>query len=310
MILIGTDEAGYGPNLGPLTIAATPRRVPDGLGEIDLYDAMPDTVSREGGDMAGHIAIADSKQLYKPGGTLACLECAVHGALNVLGQPRSTWREVFTGLPPSRWYQSYDEPLPVDATDEEIRGATQSLQRALGSAHVELLYFQVAAICPAEFNCRGRALGSKGSLLTERTLQLVERVLSQCPSSDVLVCCDKHGGRNRYAAALQHVWPEGWIHIGGESRACSEYRLGVAGRDVQFRFAAGGESQLPSALASMAAKYQRELAMRAFNAYWQQHVENLRPTAGYPMDAKRFKRDIESVQRELNIDDDDLWRCK
>ena len=29
--LIGTDEAGYGPNLGPLVISATVWQVPDGV---------------------------------------------------------------------------------------------------------------------------------------------------------------------------------------------------------------------------------------------------------------------------------------
>ncbi len=35
--LIGTDEAGYGPNLGPLVISATVWEVPDGVGSEDLY---------------------------------------------------------------------------------------------------------------------------------------------------------------------------------------------------------------------------------------------------------------------------------
>ena len=39
----------------------------------------------------------------------------------------------------------------------------------------------------------------------------------------------------------------------------------------------------------MASKYLRELAMHALNDFWRQHVADLRPTAGYPVDALRFE---------------------
>jgi hypothetical protein len=58
----------------------------------------------------------------------------------------------------------------------------------------------------------------------------------------------------------------------------------------------------------MTAKYLRELAMRAFNEFWAARVPNLRPTAGYPMDSHRFRKAIAAAQRELRIDDHDVWR--
>ena len=71
-----------------------------------------------------------------------------------------------------------------------------------------------------------------------------------------------------------------------------------------------GERFLPTALASMTAKYLRELSMRAFNKFWSVHVPDLRPTAGYPKDAHRFYKDIRTAQRKLGIDDHALWRQK
>ncbi len=38
--LIGTDEAGYGPNLGPLTISASVWQVADADGGEDLYERL------------------------------------------------------------------------------------------------------------------------------------------------------------------------------------------------------------------------------------------------------------------------------
>ena len=69
-----------------------------------------------------------------------------------------------------------------------------------------------------------------------------------------------------------------------------------------------GERFLPTALASMTAKYLRELAMRAWNEFWCARVKDQRPTAGYYSDSRRFKRDIERVQSELKIEDRIIWR--
>ena len=39
-------------------------------------------------------------------------------------------------------------------------------------------------------------------------------------------------------------------------------------------------------------------------------IPGLRPTAGYPVDARRFKQDIAVVQQELGIEDRVIWRQK
>jgi hypothetical protein len=93
-----------------------------------------------------------------------------------------------------------------------------------------------------------------------------------------------------------------------EGAAESRYRWGATDSRVEVAFRVKGEGFLPTALASMTAKYLRELAMRAFNEFWCARVPNLRPTAGYPTDAPRFKREIAALQRELGIDDHVLWR--
>ena len=52
------------------------------------------------------------------------------------------------------------------------------------------------------------------------------------------------------------------------------------------------------------------LAMRAFNEFWCERVPNLRPTAGYPVDARRFRHEIREVQQSLDMPDDWLWRTR
>jgi hypothetical protein len=124
----------------------------------------------------------------------------------------------------------------------------------------------------------------------------------------VLAVCDKHGGRNHYAPLLVDAFSQTLVQVQIESRAVSRYRLPLFGFDVQITFQCQGESFMPTALASMTAKYVRELAMRAFNEYWCERVPDLRPTAGYPGDSRRFKRAIAAVQAALGIDDQVLWR--
>ena len=43
--LIGTDEAGYGPNLGPLVISATAWQVPENVRAEDFYHLLENTVA-------------------------------------------------------------------------------------------------------------------------------------------------------------------------------------------------------------------------------------------------------------------------
>lgn len=338
-LIIGTDEAGYGPNLGPLLITATAWRVPDEHAGGNLYELLCEGVTRETTDGDARLAIADSKLLYKPRGPLTLLERAVLSALAIRESPfnyRQSWRELWKSLDPNcgqslealPWDTRYDEPLPVAVQIDDVQSCVEALSIILQQQDVELVDVRMRAIFPGEFNGRVRKCGSKGALLTEATLQLVADVVSNVTAGyrqpvlrgngaatatarePIHVVCDKHGGRNRYAAALQHIWPDSWVDIVAESRPKSVYRLNLAGANAEFQFQTDGEARLPSALASMVSKFLRELAMRALNAFWQSHLPNLRPTAGYPTDAKRFKADIEAKRRELGIAEDLLWRCR
>jgi hypothetical protein len=124
----------------------------------------------------------------------------------------------------------------------------------------------------------------------------------------VFALCDKHGGRNFYGALLQHHFSEHWIEPVVESHVESYYAWGPAESRVRVVFRMQGERFLPTALASMAAKYLRELAMRPFNEFWCARVPGLLPTAGYPRDSHRFRDAISVKQRELMIDDHVIWR--
>jgi len=67
--LIGTDEAGYGPNLGPLTITGTLWK--NLSNQACLYDAL-DNVIKPAPDRKpdNRLVVADSKVVYKSSGSI------------------------------------------------------------------------------------------------------------------------------------------------------------------------------------------------------------------------------------------------
>lgn len=86
----------------------------------------------------------------------------------------------------------------------------------------------------------------------------------------------------------------------------SVYALPAAACRVEF--SVGGESRTPVAVASMTAKYVRELAMRAFNAHWSGLDPALAATAGYPVDAARWRGQAAAAVRAAGIPWDAIWR--
>ena len=315
--VVGTDEAGYGPNLGPLVISATVWQVP-ATRPIESLPAHLASIRIDAGDAADPI-IGDSKRLYTAGGGLAALERGVLAALELIDGTttrRGTWRALLERLDPDRaaaladapWYAAYDCSVPVDAEVGAIVSARDRCATALSAADVQLTGLRSRVVFPAEFNARVSACGSKGTALSLWTLELVRDLIEPLHESTIVIQCDKHGGRNRYGALLQHVFAASWVEVREESRQQSVYRWGPSTSRVEARFAAKGERFLPSALASMTSKYVRELAMKAFNEFWVSHVPGLQGTAGYPADAKRFHAQIRHVQQHLGISDALLWR--
>ena len=63
--LLGTDEAGYGPNLGPLLISASVWEVPDGVQGDGLYERLQAVIKPAPGRAAStngrQLIIGDSK---------------------------------------------------------------------------------------------------------------------------------------------------------------------------------------------------------------------------------------------------------
>ncbi len=319
--LIGTDEAGYGPNLGPLVITATLWQVPDEAVEECLYARLKKTVTalpRRSARPDRRIWLADSKVVYTSTDGLAALECGVRAALACCGIEPPTLHALLEALdadcrtqtPHLPWHAGCDFALPLACEATDIDAATERLRTGLAAVDVRLLAVRSRVVFPETFNSEVERLNNKSTLLTQESLRLVRSLLDLCDAGEVRIACDKHGGRNAYAAALQEYVFDGLLQTVQESRAESVYRVRDGARRVEIGFRVGGERSLPAALASMTCKYVRETAMHAWNTFWQSRVPGLAPTAGYPTDAIRFRRDIAEAAAALDLPESLWWRSR
>jgi hypothetical protein len=167
-------------------------------------------------------------------------------------------------------------------------------------------------LCARRFNALLDEGGSKGTVLAHALAALLRWSLLNLPRPDpIAFWIDKHGGRNAYAAQVQHALPETMVVARHEALNRSVYEVVGLSRPVTLTFQPRADADhFCVALASMASKYLREVLMREFNGFWQTHVPGLKPTAGYPGDAARFLSAILPVVRRLGMEEGAIWRRK
>lgn len=313
-LCIGTDEAGYGPNLGPLIIVATAWQLDADLYCRNLRHELREVVTDRTTERHRRLLVADSKTVYSAGDSLESLELAVLAFLRTIGTVPASLADLGTLLAGPEFTgefaaEPWNSPtrtasLPHDCLPEVIAEWSDLLLQSMNGGGIRFCGMAAEIIFPARFNQLVDQHGSKGALLSEATMQLVRRLSDQFPARHHEVVCDRHGGRSRYDELIGAAFDDQFVFRIEETRHSSRYRMG----NMEFCFRTKAEELLPVALASMTAKYLRELLMDHFNTWWQQQLPGLKPTRGYPVDARRFREDVEQRRAELGIPEHVFWR--
>ena len=297
---IGIDEAGYGPNLGPLVMTAVAAQGP-GDRPPDLWADLSHAVCRAGGP-SDRLWVDDSKRLYRGGSGLDRLEAAAMAALEAAGiaEP-DTFPGLLLALGIDPKADGELEPWLPEGSAAAAPIAS-SLARVDAARHLRafeggpwrIVALRSVLVGPNRFNAGLDAAGSKAVVHFDAFARLLRWAWeASATSGTALLRGDKHGGRHFYAGPLARAVPGAWIDRGSEGPDLSRYTLRDDDRrlDVEFAPRADANDGLV-ALAGIVSKVVREHWMAAFNAYWAARVPGLRPSAGYPVDAARFRDQI------------------
>jgi len=311
--LVGIDEAGYGPNLGPFVMSLAAVHVSDPSNE-NVWALLSDAVCRAGEVSEGRLVVDDSKTIHQAGQGYGRLEANLL-PFQLAARPHGRtlaelWPEAGQALCDAAepWYRA-DVELPCRITGARVASASEKLYRACRAAGVASAAIRSVLLLPRRVNELTRKLDSKAAVTLHALRELLAMLPELCDRHPIRITVDKLGGRHYYRGLLEECFGEAMILSCGESAERSVYRVCCREKEYEVTFAARAEAEsFSTALASMASKYLREVLMEQFNGWWGEQVPGLRPTAGYPGDAARFWKDIAAARARLDIDDDALWR--
>lgn len=316
-ILVGIDEAGYGPVLGPLAVCATVFRLPDAQRENCLWERLRASCSISPRHAARKVIVCDSKKLHKPGKGIGALERTALVTLAAAGHTPQTMRAFLDLVAPSLstlldeypWYRDADPALPLDPATGDVMTRANALRRDLRENGVTPVGVFGEVLLEGQYNDLVSRTRNKSIALLGLVLRLICRTAASTHERTVRIHVDRLGGRSRYRSPLMTSLPSHELTIIEETAQRSAYRLCNGSGTIEIAFVTKGDrNHFPIALASIFGKYIREMLMRCFNDYWSREDAGLRPTAGYYTDAQRWLSEAAPLIDRLGIDRSRLIR--
>lgn len=306
LLYAGIDEAGYGPMLGPLCVSASVFLIEgweSGSAAPDLWERLSAAVTRSPKGAGQRIPLDDSKRLKLANSAtrrhpLTHLE---RGVLAMLPQGKPMKESEFLAalsadFGEAPWYAPDSAEWPVAHVPESIAIDRNMLWSVLGESGIRPVDLRCTVRTEDAFNEGCQRYGSKAGLVASCVADLISAILKSpeaAMSTAVRVVCDRQSGRTDYRDLLNAAAPGRPIEVIAQNATGSAYRVVDPKKDIVIHFRVEAEqAHLPVALASMTAKYVRELAMARFNRYWCTRLPGIAPTAGYTTDARRWLAEL------------------
>jgi len=317
MYVVGIDENGLGPLLGPLVVTGAILEL-DGEYEPAALAAA----------LAGGVRVDDSKAFMSHANPAA----GERTALAFLDQLEE-------GRPPSAdtLLQRLALPSPVSdrscpaaarplchgpdlnlpcfgaqgddaAAQAALAAASTELEGRLAAAGVRFVGAMCVTLCARDFNRLVEVRGGKMALDLALFEQVILAAHERLARREALYLCGKIGSRKAYCKVLSLLkrFPGRTL---AEEAARSAYRAEGLG---QVEFVRDGDAlHPPTALASVIGKYVRELAMVRINRFLGEHLANSRPASGYrdPVTRALIERSA-ALRRELRIPEECFCRIR
>jgi ribonuclease HII len=296
VILLGADENGLGPVLGPMVTTAITL-------EVARYDRarLLATGQALGVDdsknTAGFRKMAASEAL-----SLALCEQvfgevpeSVDRFLDLLGFHDTV--ALRARCPSGSAPQCWQTPLALPCFGGEI-AAGRAVIEGLLARGIRVRRAQSAVACAGELNARLAA----GVSRVELDLELMELLVldaREAAGEELTAICGMVGGIRSYPEKMRHLGAKGVRKL-PSTKGSLRYAVDSVG-EVRFEIDADAR-HLPVALASMLGKYVRELWMERQNRFYQGHDPSLPAVSGYHDPRTRgLIRDTSALRKRLGV---------
>ena len=276
MLLIGIDEAGYGPKIGPLCHGYCALRCPDPTGSEppDVWKILKPSVMRHPA-YEGAITVDDSKKIYSPAtglnllrqGVAAFLECigSSEPGVAVIGSETEMLRAMYERILPAADRVLLEEDawgcLPADVAistaDLEAQAATEGaekqktrakkvrksrrrippLREALANTGINVVALGARALSARHYNTAMVTGNNKADVnWSVIAAQFTQMMQLAAPGENVYAVIDRQGGRKFYAGKIGALFPGAMPWVEVETQRKSVYKIEQDNRTVRVAF--------------------------------------------------------------------------